>query len=114
MDGWMDGMDETRDLEGGREGPRHVGETGGLFFYLFFFVCVRYEKEETAFVLRPLVQFGFRFQIRARSLCFFQFFYPNHSVLYIQITSMFGWLVADGWCWFVLREEYCWLVAGLF
>jgi hypothetical protein len=19
--------------------------------------------------------------------------------------------VADGWCWFVLREEYCWLVA---
>jgi hypothetical protein len=23
---------------------------------------------------------------------------------------MFGWLVADGWCWFVLREEYCWLV----
>jgi hypothetical protein len=24
------------------------------------------------------------------------------------------WLVADGWCWFVLREKYCWLVAGLF
>jgi hypothetical protein len=24
---------------------------------------------------------------------------------------LFGWLVADGWCWFVLREEYCWLVA---
>jgi hypothetical protein len=22
------------------------------------------------------------------------------------------WLVADGWCWFVLREKYCWLVAG--
>jgi hypothetical protein len=20
--------------------------------------------------------------------------------------------MADGWCWFVLREEYCWLVAG--
>jgi hypothetical protein len=20
--------------------------------------------------------------------------------------------VADGWCWFLLREEYCWLVAG--
>jgi hypothetical protein len=20
--------------------------------------------------------------------------------------------VTDGWCWFVLREEYCWLVAG--
>jgi hypothetical protein len=28
------------------------------------------------------------------------------------IISLFGWLVADGWCWFVLREEYCWLVAG--
>jgi hypothetical protein len=26
--------------------------------------------------------------------------------------SLFGWLVADGWCWFVLREEYCWLVAS--
>jgi hypothetical protein len=20
--------------------------------------------------------------------------------------------VAGGWCWFVLREKYCWLVAG--
>jgi hypothetical protein len=20
--------------------------------------------------------------------------------------------VADGWCWFVLREKYCWLVSG--
>jgi hypothetical protein len=28
------------------------------------------------------------------------------------INSLFGWLVADGWCWFVLREEYCWLVAA--
>jgi hypothetical protein len=26
--------------------------------------------------------------------------------------SLFGWLVADGWCWFILREEYCWLVAS--
>jgi hypothetical protein len=31
----------------------------------------------------------------------------------IFLTSgMFAWLVADGWCWFVLREKYCWLVAG--
>jgi hypothetical protein len=30
----------------------------------------------------------------------------------IPLFSLFGWLVADGWCWFVLREEYCWLVAG--
>jgi hypothetical protein len=29
-----------------------------------------------------------------------------------NVFSLFGWLVADGWCWFVLREEYCWLVAG--
>jgi hypothetical protein len=26
--------------------------------------------------------------------------------------SLFVWLVADGRCWFVLREKYCWLVAG--
>jgi hypothetical protein len=26
--------------------------------------------------------------------------------------SLFIWLVADGWCWFVLREMYCWLAAG--
>jgi hypothetical protein len=30
----------------------------------------------------------------------------------VRASSLFGWLVADGWCWFVLREEYCWLVAG--
>jgi hypothetical protein len=24
---------------------------------------------------------------------------------------LFVWLVADGWCWFVLIEKYCWLVA---
>jgi hypothetical protein len=29
-----------------------------------------------------------------------------------RTKRLFGWLVADGWCWFVLREEYCWLVAG--
>jgi hypothetical protein len=26
------------------------------------------------------------------------------------IGGMFVWLVADGWCWFVLREKYCWLI----
>jgi hypothetical protein len=31
-----------------------------------------------------------------------------------EIFSLFGWLVANGWCWFALGEEYCWLVAGLF
>jgi hypothetical protein len=29
-----------------------------------------------------------------------------------EIISLFVWLVADGWCWFVLREKYCWLIAG--
>jgi hypothetical protein len=29
----------------------------------------------------------------------------------LETNSLFGWLVADVWCWFVLREEYCWLVA---
>jgi hypothetical protein len=27
-------------------------------------------------------------------------------------NSLFVWLVANGWCWFVLREKYSWLVAG--
>jgi hypothetical protein len=27
-------------------------------------------------------------------------------------NSLFVWLMADGWCWFVLREKYCWLVVG--
>jgi hypothetical protein len=30
----------------------------------------------------------------------------------MRIISMIVWLVADGWCWFVLKEKYCWLVAG--
>jgi hypothetical protein len=29
----------------------------------------------------------------------------------ISSSSLFVWLVADGWCWFVLREKYYWLVA---
>jgi hypothetical protein len=36
----------------------------------------------------------------------------NDCVSHPPTHSLFGWLVADGWCWFVLREEYCWLVAG--
>jgi hypothetical protein len=39
--------------------------------------------------------------------------YPTLTGLIL--SSLFGWLVGDGWCWFVLREEYSWLVAdGLF
>jgi hypothetical protein len=30
----------------------------------------------------------------------------------MQVVSLFVWLVADGWCWFILRENYYWLVAG--
>jgi hypothetical protein len=37
---------------------------------------------------------------------------PSACVL-SQSCSLFGWLVADGWYWFVLREKYRWLVAGL-
>jgi hypothetical protein len=29
----------------------------------------------------------------------------------IELNSLFVRLVADGWCWFVMREKYCWLVA---
>jgi hypothetical protein len=29
----------------------------------------------------------------------------------LKIISLFVRLVADGWCWFVLREKNCWLVA---
>jgi hypothetical protein len=32
-------------------------------------------------------------------------------VVILATLSLFVWLVADGWCWFVLREKYCWLVA---
>jgi hypothetical protein len=27
--------------------------------------------------------------------------------LFGPIKSVFVWLVADSWCWFVLREKYC-------
>jgi hypothetical protein len=27
-------------------------------------------------------------------------------------NSLFIWRVADGWCWFILREKYYWLVGG--
>jgi hypothetical protein len=37
--------------------------------------------------------------------------YHTFSIFHVS-HSLFGWLVADGWCWFVVREEYCWLVAG--
>jgi hypothetical protein len=36
----------------------------------------------------------------------------SNTMTFFAISSLFGWLVADGWCWFVLREKYCWLVAG--
>jgi hypothetical protein len=35
------------------------------------------------------------------------------SWMYGHMLSLFVWLVADDWCWFVLREKYCWLVAGV-
>jgi hypothetical protein len=26
--------------------------------------------------------------------------------------GLFVWLVADAWCWFVLREKYWWLICS--
>jgi hypothetical protein len=38
--------------------------------------------------------------------------WPHTEVGELWATRcLFVWLVADGWCWFVLREKYCWLVA---
>jgi hypothetical protein len=34
------------------------------------------------------------------------------TCIVVDADSLFVWLVADGWCWFVVREKYCWLVAG--
>jgi hypothetical protein len=41
-------------------------------------------------------------------------FYSFISLSYgcFRFNSLFVWLVAGGWCWFVVREKYCWLVAG--
>jgi hypothetical protein len=33
------------------------------------------------------------------------------AVSLLQSNILFIWLVPDGWCWFVLREKYCSLVA---
>jgi hypothetical protein len=29
-----------------------------------------------------------------------------------ETNGLFVWLVADGWCRFVLREKYCCLIGG--
>jgi hypothetical protein len=31
---------------------------------------------------------------------------------FCRACSVGWWLMADGWCWFVLRKKYCWLVTG--
>jgi hypothetical protein len=53
---------------------------------------------------RPPAPCGVRAYLRGRDL--------QQWIRGLASMSLFGWLVADGWCWFVLREEYCWLVAG--
>jgi hypothetical protein len=35
---------------------------------------------------------------------------PRVAAAAVATWSLFVRLVADGWCWFVLREKYCWLV----
>jgi hypothetical protein len=34
----------------------------------------------------------------------------HHARINSIVNGLFVWLVADGWCWFVLREKYCRLV----
>jgi hypothetical protein len=31
---------------------------------------------------------------------------------YSLLKNLSDWLVADDWCWFVLRETYCRLIIG--
>jgi hypothetical protein len=38
--------------------------------------------------------------------------WPSSTLKRAATCSLFVWLVADGWCWFVLREKYCWLIVG--
>jgi hypothetical protein len=36
-------------------------------------------------------------------------------MIFVRLVStftLFVWLMADAWCWLVVREKYCWLVAG--
>jgi hypothetical protein len=42
----------------------------------------------------------------------FNIYHINSKRSNRRTDSLFVWLMADGWCWFVLREKYCWLVAG--
>jgi hypothetical protein len=35
----------------------------------------------------------------------------NLALMVCLLFSLFVWLMADGLCWFVLREKYCCLVA---
>jgi hypothetical protein len=34
----------------------------------------------------------------------------GQAVATATASSLFVWLVDNSWCWFVLREKYCWLV----
>jgi hypothetical protein len=38
--------------------------------------------------------------------------FPLPKRISFPSSGLFVWLVANGWCWFVLREKYCWLVAS--
>jgi hypothetical protein len=64
------------------------------------------------FILKEISSFKHsRFAAYSRNSVLCQSRTPNAHQKF-GTSSLFGWLVADGWCWFVLREEYCWLVAG--
>jgi hypothetical protein len=36
----------------------------------------------------------------------------SYLTLFSESDGLFVWLVADGWCWFILREKYWWVIAG--
>jgi hypothetical protein len=56
-------------------------------------------------------EINFNYQMDSKIYLFVRNSHRMYPVTH-PILSMFVWLVADGWCWSVLREKYCWLVVG--
>jgi hypothetical protein len=56
-----------------------------------------------------------KLSMTSNPLCTTTFMCPLHPLRVNQrppTNILFVWLVADGWCRFVLRGKYCWLIAG--
>jgi hypothetical protein len=65
--------------------------------------CVRFQRARRKTSARTSDGDAFKLQQSSQT--------PLVPIVSSLSCSLFGWLVADGWCWFVLREKYCWLVA---